>query len=122
MTGVGLVVSRRLEVGSLLVITIAELGNATNKFNKTFLVRVARHADPRRLPHRRHVQRAAHVSGVHVAGDVRRNARGLDRVSRSRSAVTSAPPGSGGNPPPAVALSPSEQSAKRRATGADVTR
>lgn len=41
MSGIGLIVSRRVEVGSLLAITIASGENATHKFNKTILVKVA---------------------------------------------------------------------------------
>ena|GEM_PF-3592082 len=45
MTGIGIMMSRRLEVGALLAISIASSANAAYKFSKTLLVRVA-HVTP----------------------------------------------------------------------------
>ena len=41
MTGIGIIVSRRIEVGSLLAISVASAAKASHKFTKTLLVRVA---------------------------------------------------------------------------------
>jgi hypothetical protein len=45
MTGIGLVVSRRVEVGSLVVLNIASSETASYKFSKTVLVKIA-HVTP----------------------------------------------------------------------------
>ena len=41
MTGVGVILTRRVEVGSLITISIAAAANAATKFSKTMLVKVA---------------------------------------------------------------------------------
>jgi hypothetical protein len=45
MTGLGIVLSRRVEVGTLLAVTIASAPKAKHKFTKSILVRVA-HVTP----------------------------------------------------------------------------